>query len=53
MHHFKLSTLKYELLKVSAGLQTACAVGTLLAEGQWLEKQVDMMKLRMFRVETR
>jgi hypothetical protein len=38
---------------MSVNLHTAFAVETHLAEGQWLEKQVDMVKLRMRRVGTR
>jgi hypothetical protein len=34
-------------------LQTAFAAETHLAEGQWLKKQVNMVKLRMFRAGTR
>jgi hypothetical protein len=35
-------TLKQELLGISASSQTALAVETQLAEGQWLEEQVDV-----------
>jgi hypothetical protein len=38
---------------MSVGLQTAFAIETQLAEGQWLEEQVNVLKLRMFRVGTR
>jgi hypothetical protein len=37
--------LKQEFLKMSVSLQTAFAVETHLAEGQWLEEQVTMLKL--------
>jgi hypothetical protein len=43
-----LSTLKQEFLKISVNLQTALAVETHLAEGQWLKEQVNMLQLRMF-----
>jgi hypothetical protein len=45
----KLFTLKHELLT----LRTALAVATRLVEGQWLEEQVNMLKLRIFRIGTR
>jgi hypothetical protein len=38
---------------MSVNLHTAFAVETHLVDGQWLEKQVDMVKLRMLRVGTR
>jgi hypothetical protein len=34
-------------------LQTAFAADTHLAEGQWLKEQLNVVKLRMFRVGTR
>jgi hypothetical protein len=39
-----------EFLKISVSFQTAFAAETRLAEGQWLEEQVNMATLRMFRV---
>jgi hypothetical protein len=53
MNQFRLLTLKQDFLKVSVSLQTAFAVETHLAEGQWLEEQVNMLKLPMFRVGIR
>jgi hypothetical protein len=45
---FRLLTLKQEVLKISVSLRTAFAVVTHLAEAQ-----ANMLKSRMFRVETR
>jgi hypothetical protein len=53
MDQLRLYTLKHELLKISVHSQTAFAVGTHLAEGQWLKEQLNEVKLRMFRVGTR
>jgi hypothetical protein len=53
MDHQGLSTLKYDLLNISVDLQTAFAAETHLAEGQWLKEQLNVLKLRMFRVGTR
>jgi hypothetical protein len=53
MNHLRLFTLKYDLLKISVYLQTAFAAETHLAEGQWLQEQLNVLKLRMFRVGTR
>jgi hypothetical protein len=47
-----LFKLKHDLLKISVDLQTAFAADTHLAEGQWLKEQLNMVKLRMFRVGT-
>jgi hypothetical protein len=44
---------KRDLLKISIDLQTAFAAETHLAEGQWLKEQLNVVKLRMFRVGTR
>jgi hypothetical protein len=49
MNEFRLLTLKEELLKIYVSIQTAFSVETRLAEGQCLEDQVNMLKLRMFR----
>jgi hypothetical protein len=51
--HLRLFTLKYDLLKISVYLQTAITAKTHLIEGQWLKEQLNMLKLRMFRVGTR
>jgi hypothetical protein len=51
--HLRLFTLKYDLLKISVDLQTASAAETQLAEGQGLKEQMNVLKLRMFRVGTR
>jgi hypothetical protein len=48
----KLYALEHELLKLSARLQTAFVAETHLAEGKWVEEQVNMLKLRMFRAGT-
>jgi hypothetical protein len=53
MNQLRLFTLKHELLKISVDLQTGFTAGTHLAEGQWLEERVNLVKLRMFRAETR
>jgi hypothetical protein len=53
MEHLRLFTLKYDLLKISVDLLTAFAAETHLAEGQWLKEQLNVVKLRMFRVGTR
>jgi hypothetical protein len=45
--------LKHELLEISVDLQSALAADTHLAEGQWLKEQLNVVKLRMFRVGTR
>jgi hypothetical protein len=52
MNQFKLLTLRQEFLKISLSLPTAFAVETHLAEVQWLEEQVNKLKLPMFRVGT-
>jgi hypothetical protein len=48
-----LFKLKNDLLKISIDLETAFAADTHLAEGQWLKEQLNVVKLRMFRVGTR
>jgi hypothetical protein len=53
MDQLRLSKLKHNLLEISADLQTAFAADTQLAEGQWLKEQLNVVKLRMFRVGTR
>jgi hypothetical protein len=53
MDQLRLSKLKHDLLKISVDLQTAFAADTHLAEGQWLKEQLNLVKLRMFRVGTR
>jgi hypothetical protein len=52
MDHLRFFTLKYDLLKIFVYLQTAFASETHLAEGQWLKEQLNVLKLRMFRVAT-
>jgi hypothetical protein len=49
-NEFRLLILNQDFLKMSLSLQTAFAVEIHLADGQWLEEQVNMLKLRMFRV---
>jgi hypothetical protein len=53
MDQLRLFKLKHDLLKISVDLQTACATDTQLAEGQWLKEQLNVVKLRIFRVGTR
>jgi hypothetical protein len=53
MDHLRLFTLKYDLLKISVYLQAAFVAETHLPEGQWLKEQLNVLKLRMFRVGTR
>jgi hypothetical protein len=53
MDQLMLFTLKYHLLNISADLQILFAAETLLDEGQWLKEQLNVLKLRMFRVGTR
>jgi hypothetical protein len=53
MDHLRLFKLKHDLLKISVDLQTAFAADTHFAEGQWLKEQLNVAKLRMFRVGTR
>jgi hypothetical protein len=53
MNHLRLFTFKYDLLKISVYLQTEFAAETHPAEGQWLKEQLNVLKLRMFRVGTR
>jgi hypothetical protein len=53
MDQIRIFKLKHDLLKISIDLQTAFAADTHLAEGQWLKEQVNVVKLRMFRVGTR
>jgi hypothetical protein len=53
MCQLNLFTRKHDLLKISLYLQTAFATETHLAEGQWLKEQMEVLKLRMFRVGTR
>jgi hypothetical protein len=49
----KLFKLKHDLLKKSVDLHTAFAADTHLDKGQWLKEQLNVVKLRMFRVGTR
>jgi hypothetical protein len=53
MDQLKLFALKYDLLKISVYSRTALAAETHLAAGQWLKEQLNVLKLRMFRVGTR
>jgi hypothetical protein len=53
MDQLRLFKLKHDLLKISIDLQTEFAADTQLAEGQWLKEQLNVVKLRMFRVGTR
>jgi hypothetical protein len=53
MDQLRLFRLKHDLLKIFIDLQTALAADTHLAEGQWLKEQMNVIKLRVFRVGTR
>jgi hypothetical protein len=53
MDQIRLFTLKYDVVKISVDLQTAFAVETHLTEGQWLKEELNVVKLRMFRVGER
>jgi hypothetical protein len=53
MDQLRLLTLKHNLLKISVDLQTVFSAETRLAEWQWLKEQLNVLKLRMFRVGTR
>jgi hypothetical protein len=53
LDRLRLFTSKRELPKTSVRLQTAFAPETRLAEGQWLEEQLNTVKLRMSRTGTR
>jgi hypothetical protein len=48
-----LFIFKREFLKISVDLQSTFAAETRRAEGQWLKEQLNVVKLRMFRVGTR
>jgi hypothetical protein len=50
MDQLRLFALKYDLLKISIDLQTVFAAETHLTERQWLKEQLNVVKLRMFRV---
>jgi hypothetical protein len=52
MNRLRLLKLKHDLLKISIDLQTAFAADTHLAEGQWLKEELNVVKLRTFRVGT-
>jgi hypothetical protein len=51
---FKFFIFKPAFLKIglSVDLQTALTAGTRRAEGQWLQQQLNAVKLRVFRVGT-
>jgi hypothetical protein len=53
VNQLRLFTPIHDLLKISIDLQIALAADTHLAEGQWLKEQLNVLKLRMFRVGTR
>jgi hypothetical protein len=52
MNQFRLLKNK-EFLNISVSLHTAFPDEAHLAEGQWLEEQVNMLKLRILAVGTR
>jgi hypothetical protein len=52
IYQLRLFNLKHDLLKISVYLQTAFAADTHFAEGQWLKKQLNVLKFLMFRVVT-
>jgi hypothetical protein len=45
MNQIRLLTLKQEFVKICVSIHTAFTVETHLAEGQWLEEQVNILKL--------
>jgi hypothetical protein len=47
-----LFIFKHDFSKISVDLQTSLAIETQVAEGQWLEEQLTVTKLHMFRVVT-
>jgi hypothetical protein len=49
----RLFKLNDDLLKISTDSQTAFEADTHLPEGQWLKEQLNVVKLRMFRVGKR
>jgi hypothetical protein len=49
-NQLRLFTLKREFLKISPHSQTALGAETHRAEEQWLEEQLNVVKLRMFRL---
>jgi hypothetical protein len=49
----RLFIFKREFLKISLDLQTTLTAETHIAEGQLLEKQLNILKLPMFREGTR
>jgi hypothetical protein len=52
IYQLRLFTFKHDLLKVFVDLQIAFAAATHLAEGQWLKEQMNVVKLRLFRMPT-
>jgi hypothetical protein len=46
LNQFRLFTFKRKFLKISVDLHTALAAEAHLAEGQWLEGQLNVVKLR-------
>jgi hypothetical protein len=53
LNQLRLFELKNKFLKISEDLQTALTAEAHLAEGQWLDEQLNMVKLPMFRVGNR
>jgi hypothetical protein len=53
MDQLRYFKFKHDLLNIYLNLQTVFATDTHLAEGQWLTEQLNVVKLRMFRVGTR
>jgi hypothetical protein len=49
LNQFKLFTFKREFLNICVGLQTALGAEAHPAEGQCLEEQFSVVKLRVFR----
>jgi hypothetical protein len=47
MDQFRLLTPKQEFLKISVSLHNAFAVEIHVAQGQWLQEQVNMMMVMM------
>jgi hypothetical protein len=53
MDQLRLFKQKHDFLKISVDLQTAFVADTHLAERLWLKEQLNVVKLRVFRVGTR
>jgi hypothetical protein len=52
-NRLKLFKFKHKFVRISIGSQTALAAEAHSAEGQWLQEQLNIEKLRVFRAGTR